>query len=305
MNQPDDILTTSGLAIATICALVASVSAVVRIRSGSHAVRLTERATAIAATAICTALFLYRFFGIHHDWVPLESHVDGLLLLNALLGLIIGYTHWSRRLRGMDVFVLPVLTLMILWALCASWWTFRPFAIESVWNTVHLLSVYVGTLAIGFSAAFGGMYLFIQRQLRSKEHPAVSFRLIGRFASLEAVERGNTVAATIAFAFISVGLITGIVIMTGSRTDAALINASSPRMWKIILAAATWLILAPIMHIQLAPSFRGKRMAILSIVCFVLVMTVLAIALIGGSMDSATTFVPWLLTQSAGGAACG
>ncbi|MBI1368285.1 MAG: hypothetical protein GC162_06490 [Planctomycetes bacterium] len=285
MNGPQDWITTGSLIGATLAGAVACVAAVKRLRDAktappdaephcTGAVRI-ERIAMLLATVLAAGVFLYRMTAVHRSWVPLQSHADGLSLLVALLGAVVIWSQWMRRLGGLALFMLPVMTLAALWAVCASWWTWRPFEIHDVWLTLHLLSVYIGALAVTAAAAAGALWLLVDRQLRAKDHAASRYRMLERLGSLEAIERTITLAATFGFILLTMGLVTGLVIVTDGNTKLGDGWWYSP---KVLLAAIVWAIYALVMHVRFVPTFRGRRAAVLSIIGLILMLAVLGIA---------------------------
>lgn len=275
MNGPQDWITTAGLIAATVCSLAACIAAAIRLFRAPQRGHALEMAAVATATALCGAVFIYRAIAVHRNWVPLQSHVDGLSLLAALVGVVVMWSYWTRRLRGLNVFLLPVMALATLWGVCAGWWSWKPFDIGGVWTSVHLFSVYIGALSVAAAAAKGALWLYVDRQLRARSHQAQRLHRLGALANLESIEAGITRSATIGFVLITIGLVTGLIIVTGGA------SRLGPGWWysaKVTLAAAMWAIYALVMHVRFVPTFRGRRAAILSIVGLVLLIVVLGIA---------------------------
>lgn len=223
------------------------------------------------------ALLFYRWRWVGDGGSPLAAHVDGLLLISALLAGVGLYVQSRPRLGGLAAFYLPVLTLLLAWAVCASAWTYRPFAIDTlhpVWRAVHLSGVYLGTLGCAVAAVAGGMYLFVQGQLKSKANP----RGLSRLASLESLERLVQHAAMLGFGLLTLGLVSGVVI----QLEAEALDAGWWHSPKVILAFAAWAVYAVVMNVRVATVFRGRRAAWLAIGGFVLLLGVYGIVTAGG-----------------------
>jgi ABC-type uncharacterized transport system permease subunit len=79
-------------------------------------------------------------------------------------------------------------------------------------------------------------------------------------------------AVTLGFALLTVGMITGgiKIITSGQRTSPA----------KVILAVGVWIIYALVLHAPINPSFRGRKVAVLSMVGFMLMLGVIATVLL-------------------------
>ena len=71
-------------------------------------------------------------------------------------------------------------------------------------------------------------------------------------------------SVTLGFALLTIGLITGLFRMIDQK--------SSIPMTKLLLASLAWLVYAIVMHAPINPRFRGRKVAILSIIGFVLMI---------------------------------
>ncbi len=270
-------MTTTLLTILTLTAAAASLLALWRLQHPRHASadRLaTAQATLTTVVAVgAAAAFLYRWLAVTRQWQPLSAHVDGLLLMSTLFAGMLLFIESRRRLTGLTAFALPLLTLLLAWAVCAAAWTYRPFQIDNlspVWTAAHLAGVYLGTLVCCLAAIAGGMYLFVRARLKHKRQP----RAFGRLASLETLESLIVRAATLGFALLSVGLVAGLVILSETASELTLTNGF---WWKVALAAAAWLVYALLMNVRYASRFRGARAAWLSIAGILLLLAVYSV----------------------------
>ncbi|MEM8739422.1 MAG: cytochrome c biogenesis protein CcsA [Planctomycetota bacterium] len=283
-------LTNLGLMGLTGVSAAASVVAVIRLRAtmlratgGQEGTqeRPSKRAlnVLVAVVAVGSAgLLAQRWWASGSGWNPLRAHVDGLLLIASMLAAVGLYVHRRPRLGGLSAFYLPLLTVILAWAVCASAWTYRPFNMETlhpVWRGVHLMGVYVGTLGCTVAAVAGVMYLVVARRLKLKRNPGGLMRL----ASLEALEQVIVQASTLGFALLTVGLVSGVVVLVeeGERLG--------PGWWtspKVVLAFAAWGLYAVVMNVRVATVFRGRRAAWLAITGLVLLWGVYGIVTAGG-----------------------
>lgn len=262
-----EIATTICLIVLTALSSAAGVLAFARLGPGSASRSL--RKIQYSLTGICVTgaalLFLYRAVYFNEGWRPLGAHVDGLLLISTLFAAAILFVQ-RAAIRGLSVFALPLLTIMLAWGICANAFTYEPFDTRSMWMVFHQASVYLGLLFFCIAATAGALYLFVQHRLHT-HRPSDG---AGPMASLESVERLNIRAATIGFALLTVALITGLIIQTSAQY-----TRLGEGWWyspKVLLAAAVWLISAIVMNVRFATTFRGARAAWLSIAGLILLL---------------------------------
>ncbi len=272
--MPEDLVTTIGLVVIALLGVVGAGGALWRVRSARHDRRFAALVATLVGT-IAAGLLVYRAAVGEQPWKPLASHVEGVLLLIGLLGAALAYLAWINRLRGVEVFGLPVVAVLGLWGVCASWWTFRPFDIRGVLDGVHIAAAYLGIAAAALAAAAGGEYLLVQHLLRKRGEPTRRIRVLGQMASLESIEAWMINAATAAFVLVSLVLVVGAVDAMAHATSLGTAWYAQP---KVIGAAAGWLLLAGVCHVRFAPRFRGARAATLALLGFVVILVVLAMA---------------------------
>jgi len=245
-----------------------------RLRQGDAAGSVTAQHAAVAVVALSAGgLFVYHWLAGGGRWQPLSHHLHGLLLMAALLAGVILFFQLRPRLFGLSAFALPLLALVLAWAVCAAAWTYRPFHLASLhpaWQIVHLAGVYLGTASAAIAAIAGGMYLYVQRRLKRK----ANLRGIGRLASLERLETLIIRGATLGFALLTLGLLAGLVILVDRGAPVELAWWYSP---KIVIATLAWLVYALLMNIRHTTFFRGPRAAWLSITGLGLLLTTYAL----------------------------
>ncbi|MCC7146428.1 MAG: cytochrome c biogenesis protein CcsA [Phycisphaeraceae bacterium] len=261
-----------GLALLSLAGTAAAILRLLGKLTGPGPQRL-ERLLAGVVAAGATGLFLYRAIVVHQGLVPLQSHLDGLLLIGAIFGGLIAYLQSARRLPGVGAFGLPVLTFLLTWALCASAWTYRPFNLDeqtlpTLWKTVHLAGVYLGTLLVAIAAIAGGMFLYARRKLRRRESGGEVT------ASLERIERIIVRTSALGFGLLTVGLATGVVIMAEGWSRSHLTPTFAV---KVGLSVGVWLIYGLLMNVRHTVRFRGPRAAWLSILGLVLLLAVFGV----------------------------
>lgn len=139
---------------------------------------------------------------------------------------------------------------------------------ERFWGLVHgalLLLAAVG-VCVGFIASL--MYLIQARRLKAKVPPGEGLKLL----SLERLEQMNRRAITLAFPLLTAGVLVGLVLMFhqpgkwfGDWTD--------PR---ILSTVVLWVVFAILLYLRYGYHLRGRRVALLTILAFGLLLLTLA-----------------------------
>jgi ABC-type uncharacterized transport system permease subunit len=228
----------------------------------------TEHAWSRLAAKVCfwfgvtTAIAVLVWHAMErHTWLPLDDNFEAFIWLGVMLALFVMYVQRRKPIGGLDWFLMPVVILLLIAAVVFG--SARPHEyVRGTWNWVHRVSAYGGAVGFAVAGAAGAMYLISNRRLRVKTAvPGPNF------ASLERLEHITRTAVTLGFALLTVGAITGFVqILFEHRT--------APTT-KIVLTTIVWIIYGLILHSPINPSFRGRRTAMLSIVGFALMVSVL------------------------------
>jgi ABC-type transport system involved in cytochrome c biogenesis permease subunit len=208
----------------------------------------------------------------------LASRYGSLLFLAWIVAVFYLYGTLHHRRIAWGLFVLPLLLGLIGLAVLLErqpaasdeLWLLRLFDFEGdrFWGIVHaalLLLAAVG-ICVGFVASV--MYLVHARRLKSKALPGQGVKLL----SLERLEEMNRRAILLAFPLLTAGLIVGMALLSQSPTPVR--SWTDPR---VVAAAALWLIFAVLLFARYSLHVRGRRVAILSIVAFVLMLVTLAV----------------------------
>jgi ABC-type transport system involved in cytochrome c biogenesis permease subunit len=112
------------------------------------------------------------------------------------------------------------------------------------------------------------MYLVHARRLRSKVLPGQGLK----FLSLERLEEMNRRAIVLAFPLLTAGVVVGMALLAQAARPVR--TWSDPRM---LTAIALWLVFAVLLYLRYSRHVRGRRVALLTIVAFVLLVVTLAV----------------------------
>jgi ABC-type uncharacterized transport system permease subunit len=130
------------------------------------------------------------------------------------------------------------------------------------WGSAHGLLYLIGSVASCVAFASGLMYLAQSDRLKHKRPTRIGFKL----PSLEESERLNRAAITVAFPFLTAGLLVGVVM------EVALKRAGDSRLgWtdpKVVSGVVVWLVFAGLLHARFRPEMRGRRVILFTLVAF-------------------------------------
>lgn len=148
---------------------------------------------------------------------------------------------------------------------------------KSVWLPVHVVTVFAGDgmFAVMFGAAV--MYLLQERQIKRKRFGS----LYSRLPSLETLDAINHHALVIGFPLLTLGMVTGAIY--AQQALGSFWRWDPKEVWSLI----TWFAYAVLLHERLTVGWRGRRAAIMSILCFLLlVFTFVGISLLSSDYHS-------------------
>lgn len=134
--------------------------------------------------------------------------------------------------------------------------------LKSLWLSVHVFSIFIGdaVFAITFVAAL--MYLIQERQIKGK----IRGGLFKRLPSLETLDSINHHSLIYGFPFLTIGMVTGAIY--AQYALGSYWQWDPKEVWSLI----TWLSYSILLHERLAVGWRGRRAAIMSIACFIILI---------------------------------
>jgi ABC-type transport system involved in cytochrome c biogenesis permease subunit len=208
---------------------------------------------------------------------PIAYQFGSLLFLAWILAVFYFYGSIHHRRLAWAIFVLPlVLGLVGLAAALGKPETDSPpsgglaaLQGERFWGLVHgglLLLAAVG-VCVAFVASV--MYLVQAHRLRAKTPPGQGLRLL----SLERLEEMRRRAINWAFPLLTLGLLVGLVLMMQRVHE--LEGWTDP---KVVGSAVLWAVFALLLVLRYGYHLRGRHLAVLTIVAFVLLVFTLASA---------------------------
>ena len=140
-------------------------------------------------------------------------------------------------------------------------------ASHDLWGPVHAGLLFLAAIGVCVAFLASLMYLVQAQRLRTKSTPVPGMRLL----SLERLAQMNRRAITLAFPFLTAGLLVGIALLTQEINQFA--GWSDPR---VIGTVILWVVFAILLYLRYGFRLRGRRVALLTIVAFGLLLVTLA-----------------------------
>ncbi|MEM7682117.1 MAG: cytochrome c biogenesis protein CcsA [Planctomycetota bacterium] len=230
--------------------------------AATHGVPSLQFALQTAVLIGTAAALVWRWRHLAGEWRPISAHVDGLLLLAVAASASILFIQVRAGLYGVAAFALPLLGVILTWAICAAAWSYQPFNPDShgrAWLTLHLTSIYLGALGALLAAGAGLAYLDTAKRLKTGRGVA----RIPALGSLESLERWVVVGSAIGFCLLTIGLASGIAVAAEDQTDAP--------WWrepKVVLGFVVWGGYGVVMNARATSRLRGTTAAVAAVVGF-------------------------------------
>jgi cytochrome c-type biogenesis protein CcsB len=222
----------------------------------------------IAAWLGNTAGILLRWFESYrvtggHGYAPFSNLYESLVFFAWTIAIIYLVVEWRYKNRLIGAFALPLVFLTLAYASLSPNKDIQPLipALKSNWLIAHVITCFIGYAA--FAVAFGTSLMFLIK--KSREYK-VNGGLTARLPAKDLLDELNHQLVMFGFLFLTAGIITG----------AVWANSAWGRYWgwdpKETWSFITWLIYAAILHFRLMAGWRGKRIAVLSIIGFAAVL---------------------------------
>jgi len=226
--------------------------------------------TAVAAgTCVGIALLLWRGFDRSNFLLAFSDPLDAFLTFAMLLSLTLMYFRWTRHLRGVAFFLLPMIVILLVIGLVLGVVHRNPppgeaTYVSSAWGLVHLITITAATICLTLACVGGVVYLLADRQLRRKGKDN-THRWVG-YPPLASMEKFTQWMIYGGFPLLSISTLAGILQMAHARAEPVPVATQHT---KIILGVVSWLVYAVLIHVPFNPSFRGRRAAWLAVAGFI------------------------------------
>jgi cytochrome c-type biogenesis protein CcsB len=133
---------------------------------------------------------------------------------------------------------------------------------KGLWLPLHVIAALLGDAIFAIACIAGVMYLIQERQIKTKRLGAFYSRL----PSLNILDSINYYAIRYGFLLLTIGMITGSIVAQGAH--GSYWRWDPKEVWSMI----TWLCYAALLHQRMAIGWRGRRSALMSIGCFLILI---------------------------------
>jgi ABC-type transport system involved in cytochrome c biogenesis permease subunit len=215
-----------------------------RVALGAFAVAAILHAVSIVNEAILTGHF------------PANNFYESLSLCALLITVLFLFVYWRYKLESLSVFIFPlvfVMTLVSTMANPVSAWS-SPM-VRNAWLIVHVVLVLLGYAALLFTAVGSVVYLFQERELKSRKPRKFYYRL----PPLGTLDDLISKSMALGFVFITLAIIAG---STWAFVELKTRWIAEP---KIAISFFTWGIYMAMVFFRVTAGWRGRKAAILSI----------------------------------------
>ena len=224
--------------------------------------------SALAGLIAQTIALILRWFesyklGIGH--APLSNLYESLIFFAWTIVLLYLITEWRIKSRNLGVFVIPFAFFSMAFA------SFSPNvsnriqplipALQSNWLISHVITCFFGYAAFTIACGLGLMYLL--KGMKKGRDAGLFLRLVPDREILDELAYHSIV---IGFIFLTLGIITGSV--WAYSAWGSYWSWDPKETWSLI----TWLIYAALLHSRFVRGWRGKKMAVMSIIGFASVL---------------------------------
>jgi len=234
-------------------------------------VTIGRTATTILLLAVLTHTFVIGMQTMEAGHVPFANPSRLVSTFVWLLTLSYLYLELTTDERAMGVFILPIVVGLQLIPVVSPGVENRDPLLDSPWFWVHVSSLLFAYATFGLAGILGLTYVLQFKEIK-KKHLGYFYT---RLPSLQILDRMNSRATTTGWAFLTLGLIVGVVWTMEARRltpDNSNLQAMSLDDPKVFFAVVTWVVYSFAVAARKMMGWNGRRAAWLSTLGFVIVL---------------------------------
>jgi cytochrome c-type biogenesis protein CcsB len=224
--------------------------------------------TGLIAQTIALILRWKESYDLSIGHAPMSNFYESLVFFAWTIVLLYLIMELRLKNRSLGVFVLPVAFLLMAFASISPEISSRidPLipALQSNWLISHVLTCFMAYAA--FTIAFGlGIMYFFKKATAGKNGEKLS-GFSNLLPDVDVIDELMYQSASLGFVFLTLGIMTGSI--WAHYAWGSYWSWDPKETWSLI----TWLIYALMLHARHVRGWRGKRMALLSIIGFACVL---------------------------------
>jgi ABC-type transport system involved in cytochrome c biogenesis permease subunit len=234
-------------------------------------VTVGRTATTLLLLAVLVHTFVIGMQTMEAGHLPFASPSRAVSTFVWLLTLSYLYLELTTDERSMGVFILPIIVGLQLIPVLSPGVENRDPLLDSPWFWVHMSSLLFAYASFGLAAVLGTTYVLQFKEIK-KKHLGYFYT---RLPSLQILDRMNSRATTTGLAFLTLGLVVGVVWALEARPlapDNSNVQAISLNDPKISFAALTWAVYFFAVLARRMMGWNGRRGAWLAAVGFIIVL---------------------------------
>jgi len=194
--------------------------------------------------------------GIVANRCPITNFYETLSMCAFLIVILYLFAHWRYRVESLSVLIFPLVFVMALVATLGnpvSAWS-SP-VVRDTWLTVHIVLVLLGYAALALTAVASLLYLFQERELKTKKPRKFYYRLpaLGTLDDL--------ISKSMAVGFVLITL----AVIAGSTWAFIELKTAWIKQPKIAISFFTWGIYLALVCLRTTAGWRGRKAAILTV----------------------------------------
>ncbi len=189
-----------------------------------------------------------------------------------------------RPKNHLGIFLLPMVLILVGFALVADRHPFARETAAQIWRSVHATALLAGSVSVTLGFAAGVMYLVQAYRLKHKLASRGRFRL----PPLEWLQRFNRETLWISIGCLLAGLVAGVVlnVRVGGSAGGGVAWSEPAVVASLVLLA--WLVTVTLFELVYRPARVGRKVAYLTLASFLFLVLALLLTLLSGHATGAT-----------------
>jgi ABC-type uncharacterized transport system permease subunit len=195
--------------------------------------------------------------GLLQNHCPITNFYETLSMCAFLITLLFLFVYWRYKLESLSVFIFPLVFVMALVATMGnpvSAWTSR--AVRDAWLSVHIVLVLLGYALLLIMSVASLLYLFQERELKSKK-PSKLYHRLPPLGTLD-----DLISKSMAFGFVFITL----AVIAGTTWGFIELQANWIAEPKIAISFLTWGSYLIMVFLRVTAGWRGRKAAVMAVV---------------------------------------